>query len=197
MRHVIAATLFALLLSGSVASAGLKLDTITKSPTAGGTKFSKILVVLLDKDTDLRRRTEGGLVRRIPNSVAATTLMPNVDLHDRDAVMNVIKSNGVDGVIVLRNVMMGRDYAITPGAVTWQLYPDMWDYWGGTWAVIEQPGYAIPTTTVSADLAIFSIKDEKVVWAARMTSTDPRSLHDLLDNLVKAGRNELKKQKIT
>ena len=197
MRYLVGVALVAVLFTGSVATAGVKLTTTAKSPAATGVAFKKILIVLLDKDNDLRRRAEGGLARRIPNSVAASQLMPDVDLHNRDAVMSAIKTNGVDGVIVLRNVMMGRDYAITPGTAYVALYPDMWDYWGGTWAVIESPGYAIQSTSVSADIAIFSISDEKMVWAGRMTSTDPKSLRDLLDDLVKVGRNELKKQKIT
>lgn len=196
MRYVIAVCLFLLVLSGSVASAGVKLETVTKSPNATPIKFKKVLVVLLDKDDDLRRRAEGGLARRIANGVAAYSLIPAADLKDREKVMNAIKANGIDGVIVMRNVQKDRDYAISSGTVSLAFYGDLWDYWGGTWAVIERPGYAIQSTTVSADIAVFSISDEKIVWGGRMTSEDPKSLRDLLDDLVKVGRSELKKQRI-
>ena len=39
-------------------------------------------------------------------------------------------------------------------------------------------------------------KDEKLVWKGRMTSTDPKSLRTLLDDLVKVGAEELRKQKL-
>ena len=197
MRHFVGFVLLGLVMFTSTnAHAGVKLVTTAKSPEATGLKFNKILVVLLDVDNDLRRRAEGGLARRIPGAVAASAIIPDADIRDRDKVIAAIKSNGVDGVIVLRNVNVGRDYAITPGNVSVMVYPNMWDYWGSTWAVVEQPGYAIPETSVSADIAIFSIVNEKMVWAGRMTATDPQSLRDLLDNLVKVGRSELKKQKI-
>ena len=44
--------------------------------------------------------------------------------------------------------------------------------------------------------AIYAIADERLVWAGRMTATNPKSLRVFLDEMVKEGSKELKRQKL-
>jgi hypothetical protein len=49
---------------------------------------------------------------------------------------------------------------------------------------------------VTVDIILYSVATAKPVWAGRLKSTNPKFLKGLLDDLVKAGSEELKKQKL-
>ncbi|HYV07596.1 MAG TPA: hypothetical protein VFB82_23585 [Blastocatellia bacterium] len=63
------------LLAASAVDADSKLTTSWRDPSVTRVNFTKIVVAFTSKDTDLRRRVEGGLARRIPRSVAANTIV--------------------------------------------------------------------------------------------------------------------------
>jgi hypothetical protein len=176
--------------------ADTKLTTTFRDPKVGKLAYSKIAVAYISPDADLRRRVEDGLARRVRNSVAARTLVPDAEMKDRAAVAERLKSNGVDGVIVVRLVAFDREVDSTPGQLTFVTYPDLWDTWGSSWALVETPGYATMTKTITADIAVFDVATTKAVWSGRLKSVDPKSLRTLLDALVSEGAAELKKQKL-
>ena len=52
------------------------------------------------------------------------------------------------------------------------------------------------TTVVSGEIHLYAVETGKLVWSGTLTSTDPKSLRVLLDELVEAGSTELKKQRL-
>jgi hypothetical protein len=173
-----------------------KLTTTYRDPQVGRLAFNKIVVAFISPDADLRRRVEDGLARRVRNSVAARTIVPDADMHDRAAVAARLASSGVDGAIVVRLVSFDRDVDSAPGQVMFVTYPNLWDTWGSSWALVETPGYATMTKVVTADIAVFDVATTKPVWSGRLKSVDPKSLRTLLDALVEEGATELRKQKL-
>jgi hypothetical protein len=187
----------AVLLAASAALASdTKLTTTYRDPSAGAVTFKKIVVAFISSDADLRRRVEDGLSRRVRNAVAARTIVPDADLRDRDAVRARLESDGVDAAIVVRLAGVDRDVTVGADRLSVVAVPSLWDTWGGSWALTEMPGYAAMTTVVSAEIHLYDVATGKLVWSARMTSTDPKSLRVLLDELVKEGASELKKQRL-
>jgi hypothetical protein len=173
-----------------------KVKTTYRDPSAGTVAFKRIVVALVNGDADLRRRAEDGLARRIKNAVAARTIVPDAELRDRDAVRARLASGAVDGVIVVRLLGVDRDVTVSAGQVSTMPVPSLWDTWGGSWALVETPGYAAMTTVVSGEIHLYAVETGKLVWSGTLTSTDPKSLRVLLDELVEAGSTELKKQRL-
>ncbi len=171
-----------------------KLVTTSKNPSAKPAAFSKIVVVVASKDADLRRRAEGGLARRVRNAVAATTIMPNVALEDREGIKAAIKESGADGVLLVRPLSITEDVNMEASEQYIVEYPSLWSYWDTNWMVVTRPGAVTIEKVVTLEIAIFSVANEQIVWAGRMKTTNPKSLREFLDEMVEMGSKELKKQ---
>ena len=175
--------------------AGTKLTTTWKDPSVAKTNFSKVVMVFIHKDAELRRRVEGGLARRVPRSVAANTLVPDAELQDREAVKGRLSSNGVDAAIVVRLVDLKREKVVSQGESWDVLVPTMWDGWNG-FQTVNTATYMYEERLVTLEIVLYSVATAKPIWAGRLTSHNPKHLKELLDDVVKAGSAELKKQKL-
>jgi len=195
MHKFLRAILIASLVTATAAG-GTKLTTSWKDPNVGKLNFSKIVVTFLSKDDDLRRRVEGGLARRIPRSVAANTIVTDGELKDRESIKAHLVSNGVDGAVVVRLVDNKSDWIVTEGQTWYASLPSYWDSWDSNWLSVHTASYAYREQIVIADIILYSVATAKPVWIGRLKSTNPKFLKNLLDDLVKEGAQELKKQKL-
>jgi len=196
MCRFLRAFLLGSLLVAPVAYAGTKLTTTWRDSQVATANFNKIVVAFISQDADLRHRVEGGLARRISRSVAAHTLVPDDEIKDREAIKTRLLSHGVDGAIVVRLVDMKRETFVSMGD-SWAIgLPLYWDTWDSNWINVRTASYSYEEKMVTADIILYSVTTAKPIWAGRMKAANPKSLKDLLDNLVKAGAAELKKQKL-
>jgi hypothetical protein len=194
MYKTFGSILMAALLTAPVTNASTKLTTTWRDPNVGKVNFSKIVVTFLSKDDDLRSRVEGGLARRIPRSVAANTIVSNEDLKDRETIKAHLQKNGVDGAIVVRLVDFKKDWVVSEGQTWYASLPSYWDSWDANWLPVHTASYAYQEKVVTADIILYSVATAKPVWTGRLKSTNPKFLKNLLDDLVKEGAEELKKQ---
>jgi hypothetical protein len=175
---------------------GSKIATTYRDPEVKTAAFTKIFVAVLSPDADLRRRAEGGLARRIKNSVSATTLVPGDELRDTAALKARLASDGFDGAIVVRPVGVDTEATVSDSRLYATGYPSLTNYWETNWRTVYLPGYVNIEKVVTVEVAVYSVANEKVIWVGRMTSADAKSLREFLDELVKVGAGELKKQKL-
>ena len=197
MRRIsIMFVLLAFFVYTAAAVSDTKVVTTWKATDVGTVNFNKIVVAFLNQDTDLRHRVEDGLARRIRRSVAAHTFVPDSELRDVEAVKARLSSNQVDGAIVVRLAEVAKDVTISPGGVTYTPYPMFWDMWGTGWGVVSTPTLAFEEKVVTAEIIVYSVATAKPIWAGRLKATNPKSLRVLLDDLVKSGSAELRKQKL-
>jgi len=199
MRHVLSAlvlSLIAQISAGPAMALDSKIVTTAKNASAKPAPFTKIMVIVASPDADLRRRAEGGLARRIRNAVAATAAIPDVNLDDREAVKSAIRAAGADGVLLLRPLPTSESVNMEATEQYVVAYPSLWDYWDTNWLVVTRPGAVTIEKIVTVEIAIFSVASEQVMWAGRMTATNPTSLRVFLDDMVDKGSKELRKQKL-
>ena len=195
MLQFLRAFLLAFVLVGS-AAAGLKLTTTWRDPRVSSVAFTKIVVAFISKDDELRRRVEGGLARRIPRSVAANTLVTDKELNDREAVKAHLMSNGVAGAIVVRLVDLQRETVVSQGESWYVAVPSFWDVWEPNMFTVSTATHVYEEKLVTADIVLYSVATAKPIWIGRLKANNPKNLRELLDDLVKAGASELKKQKL-
>lgn len=195
-RTLSALSLAILLASTTFAASEGKIITTSKNSAAKPIAFTKTVVVVASPDADLRRRAEGGLARRVRNAVAATTLLPNVGIEDREAMKSAIKASGVDGVLLVRPLSVDEELTMSESEQYYVNYPDLWNYWDTNWMTVTLPGAFSIDKVYTIEIAIFSVKDEQIVWAGRMKAENPKSLRILLDQMVSVGSKELKRQKL-
>ncbi|HEU4386807.1 MAG TPA: hypothetical protein VFV34_03350 [Blastocatellia bacterium] len=196
MHRFLFAVVLAALVVPSAPGGSAKLTTTWKDPNVTKVTFSKIVVAFLSGDAELRRRIEGGLARRISRSVAANTVVPDEVLTDRAAVKSRLASIGIDGAIVIRVVDVQREKVVSQGESWYVGVPNFWDMWEPTWLTVNTATHVYEERLVTADIMLYSVATAKPVWIGRLTGKDPKNLRELLDDLVKAGASELKKQKL-
>ena len=93
---------------------------------------------------------------------------------------------------------VGQNTNYVPGTAWWgpAPYGTMWGYWGYGYGAVYSPGYMVQETIVTLESNIYSVKEDKLVWASQSRTVDPASVTKLVDELIQATVAEMKKQKV-
>jgi hypothetical protein len=169
-----------------------------KDPTLAPRRFNKVLVVYISKDAGLRYAAEDQLAKRLGNAVPAHTVLPDSLLLDRNKAKAWVKQAGFDGAVVMRPVKVDQETTYVPGQayVVPSTYSSMWGYWGTGWDYAYDPGYVKQDQVMSVETNVYSLADDKLVWASRTKTYNPDSVVKLVDEIVDATVDEMKKQKV-
>jgi hypothetical protein len=197
--------LFPLLLGAILLSGCGSTSTFTstwKSPDAAplGFRGQKVVAAVVLKDEDRRRLAEDRLAQQIAARGAQGrkmySLLPDAAAGDEQAIRAALESAGVKGLIVMQPTYVDRNVHVTPG------------YEGGgsasLWGSSYGSGFAIsystprePTisesTVVYVETRVYSLEQNKLVWAGQSKSTDPETLTELIEALAAATASELQK----
>lgn len=185
------------LLLGACASNSTEVVNSWKDPTAPGRRFNKVLVVFITKDAGLRRAAEDELAHKL-KAVPAYTVIPDSILIDRNKAKAWVKEEGFDGAVVMRPVAVDKESTYVPGQayVVPSHYGSMWGYWGSGWDYAYDPGYVKQDQIVSVEGNVYSVADDKLVWASRTKTYNPESVRQLINDIVDVTVAEMKKQKV-
>jgi hypothetical protein len=191
----LAATLTLLGALGACSSTTTELTNVWKDPNANAVRFTKVLVVCMSKDLAFRRSVEDRIVSQINNGVASYTILSEDELRDRDKAKAKVKAEGFDGAIFVRLASVEKEQQYVPGTVyATGPYSPMWGAYGYGWGAAYTPGYVVESKLVQVTTNVYSVKDEKLLWASRSKTTDPSSVENLVDEVVDANAREMEKQ---
>ena len=186
------------LLLGACASKSTELVNYWKEPGLTPQRFNKVLVVFISKDAGLRQAAENHLAKRLGNAVPAYTVFPDSLLQDKDQARAWVKQQGFDGAVILRPAKVEQETTVIPGqgyAVP-ATYGSMYGYWGYGYDYSYDPGEVEKDQIVSVEANVYSVADEKLVWASRTKTYNPDDISQLIDEIVNATVAEMKKQKV-
>ncbi|MBS0197298.1 MAG: hypothetical protein JSR77_11115 [Planctomycetes bacterium] len=193
--RLLLAVLGALLLTSLVGCETTTVTTVWKSPDPPrATPFNKIVGIVVNATPAERRSAEDQLAAEAKNGrgIAAYTLVPDEDLKDREKVKKVLEANGIDGAVVLRLTATDRQSVYHPPVYTPST--SMYGYREYDLYRNRSPGYTTTTVTIHAEISIYSVSDEKLIWAGSSSTDDPANIQDLVKQVAKASIAELKKQ---
>jgi hypothetical protein len=185
------------LLAGACAS-NTELVTSWKDPGYTPRRYNKVLAVFISKDKSLRHAAEDELAKKLGNAVASYTVMPDALLQDREKAKAWVKQQGFDGAVLLRPARVDQDTTVVEGqgyAVP-ATYGSMWGYWGTGWGYAYDPGYVQQDQVVSVEGNVYSVPDDKLVWASRTKTYNPDDVRQLVNEIVDVTISEMKKQKV-
>lgn len=172
------------------------VTTSWRDPSAGMLSFHRILAAYVTNDPAVRRSVEDKLSRKIPNSFPAYSAVPNLSLTDPQKAREQLRDKLFDGAVVMRVVDVENQQVYVPGSAWYAPYPSFYGYWGASWGMVQSPGYVINNKYVTVETAIYSIKDDKLVWAGRTRTQNPGSAGKLVDETVDAVAKELRSQQL-
>jgi len=89
-------------------------------------------------------------------------------------------------VVDVQNVQSYR------AGVTWYTgYPRFHDFWGASWTVASSPGPVVTDRVVFVETVIYSLSDDRLIWAGRTATENAGSVSDLVERTVDAVGREL------
>ena len=124
--------------------------------------------------------------------------MKGMDVQDRDQARAMVEKAGFDGAVIMHMVRQDKETVYSPGTTWWGSapYTSMWGYWGYGWGTAYQPGYISNDHYVTIETNVYSVKDDKLLWASRSESINPETVSKLIDRVISATVKEMKKRKI-
>jgi hypothetical protein len=177
--HRFALLLIALLLA--VMAGGCASTRITsewKDESLSRLPLRKVLAVFQIADPGQRRIFEDQMAREFPNTTPSYTVLGDDEVRNTERVKARVRELGFDSVVIMRVVAVERQQSYVP-PTPWVVpvhYVDLWGYWTLGWAEVYQPGYIRTDRVVRIATTIYSVPDDKLVFASESETFDPASL---------------------
>ena len=187
------------LLGLAACSAPTKLEKSWKEPAVGSLKFSKVLVVAISPDAEMRRAAEDAIkanVKSVPTIASYEVVMNKDTLKDRTKMASIIEDSGADGIIMLRPVTDAKEVPSETGEVP-PPYTGMWGYYTrpyGMSAMYMDAGMG--EGVVGIETNIYDVKSENLVWSGFTKTKNPKDLTDLINQVAAAVKAKLQQQQL-
>jgi hypothetical protein len=185
----------------AVACASTGFVSTWRAPDAqpGTFQGKTVVAVFMSQDEALRRGVEQTLAteltRRGAKGVPAYSIVPTSEMRDQAKAKARVAAAGAAGIVMLR--LVGREqeisgdpngYYIATSAASWG------GYWGVGWSGVYDPGYLKTETVLHIETLVFSLEQDKLVWAGQSKTTNPKDVDALVRDLVGKVAAEMKSQ---
>jgi len=202
MRRLPTVAAAALVLAGiEAAAAGPSFKTTWRATDTSGVSFQgkKVAALVITRDDNLRISSEEQLAREITargvNGVATYRMAPKEELVSAERAKPWFERGGVEGVVALRPTKY-TDTVYTPRVWTESSYSTLWGYYGYGWGSTTLPGDWSEDTTIVVETLVFSVPQNKLLWAGVSSTTNPKAQPQFIKQLVDAAVKEMRKQKL-
>jgi hypothetical protein len=184
-----------------LAGGGVKFVKTWKNPDAqpGSWKGKKVAAFVMTLLNDARQGAEQALARELTQrgaqGVPGYTIVPREAEKDRVAAKRILADAGITGAVLMQVVDVQQDIVAT-SAQSYYTGPNVstftgfWDY---GWGMVYTPGTVDAKTTVMVETLIYSIDQDKLVWAGTSKTTNPDKVGEVIKKLAGAVGSEVKK----
>jgi len=160
-----------------------------------------VAALVMSQDESIRYPAEEALAREITArgavGIAAYRVVPKELLQDKEKAREFLEKADVVGVVAMRVVGKDKEIRSSPGTY-WgaPYYSSFWGpgYWGWGWGGVYDPGYLRTDTIVLVETLIYSLPQNRLVWAGQSETTNPSEVGKLINELTAKVAAELKKQ---
>jgi hypothetical protein len=151
--------------------------------------FRKVFVAYLGADAAVRRVAEDALAAhvRAPEVVPCYRLFPEAQGLEVGAVKARLRAEGFDAAVVMRLAGVEQEVSWEPSA-----YPAHYRSFGGYWGY--DPGVMRTDEIVHVETNLYSLADDKLLYAARSETFNPRSTAKLVDEIAADVADDLEKK---
>ena len=159
----------------------------------------KIAAFVLSSRDSIRLGAEETLARELTSrgaqGLAGHTIVPKEVTEDEDKVKELLSSEGVVGAVVMRVVSQNQQISSSPGTVwyTGSYYPSFYGYWSYGWTAMYQPGQVRSDNIVSIETLLYSVTEDKLLWAGLSKTTNPDTIPKFINALVNEAGKEIRK----
>lgn len=179
--------LFGLLLALLAGCASTEIVSSWRDPAFARVPFGKVLVVFQHRDQGLRHEMERTMAEEIRNGVPAHAIFRDEEVQNLDLVKQRVRQEGFDSAVIMRIAGVEREVSYVPGRLysvpSW--YHGFYGYWGWGWRAVYDPGYLRSDRIVSISTNVYSVADDKLVWASQSETFNPASLRGAVAEVVR------------
>jgi hypothetical protein len=161
-----------------------KLAATWTEPGATPLHFKHMIVAFTTTDETLRRNVEDKLAAQIPNSTQSYKVMGMKVAQDSTLIRQHLNELGFDGALVMKVANVDAKVTYVPGNYWYGSPYSFGPYWGYAWGYPYDPGYVNVDQVVSVETQIFSLTTDKLIWAGRSETTNPKSAAKLANAVV-------------
>jgi hypothetical protein len=187
----------------AVACASTSFNSTWKNPAAepGNFKGKKVAALIVSKEEGVRYGAEDALARELTArgavGIAAYSLIPKELIQDKDKAKEFLEKADVAGVVAMRVVGKDKEISSSPGGY-WggPAYATFWGagYYGYGWGAVYSPSYIQTDTIVIVETLVYSLPQNKLVWAGQSETTNPSKVGPFIQELVRKAAAEMEKQ---
>jgi hypothetical protein len=161
-----------------------------------GKKVAAFVMTLL-KDT--REGAEQALARELTQrgaqGVPGYTVVPPEAEKDRVLAKRILADAGIAGAVLMQVVDVKQDTVATAGQAYYlgpsvSTFSGFWDY---GWGMAYAPGAVGSKTTLKVETLVYSIDQDRLLWAGTSKTTNPKKVSEVIKKLVDATGNEVRK----
>ena len=189
----------------ATACASTSFHSTWKNPAAepGNFRGQKVAALVMSADPAVRFGAEDALARELTArgvvGIPAYSLIPKELTQDKDKAKAFLEKAEVKGVVAMRVVGKDKEITQSPGGY-WggPTYATFWGagggYYGWGWGGVYSPGYITTDTIVIVETLVYSLDQDKLVWAGQSETTNPEKVGPFIKELVAKAAAEMKKQ---
>jgi len=185
-RIALAAAAFAL--SGCATTT---FQSTWKAPDAGPLDFAgeKVVAIIANSDTAVRRGAEHALANELTKrgcvGIPAYAAIPDEVIKDKDKAKAWFEKQGVAGVVVMQVTRQEKELTASGPIYAGPTYGGFYGGWyGWGWGAAYSPGNIRTDTQVFVETLVYSLKQDKLVWAGQSQTTNPEKVHEFIAELV-------------
>ena len=196
------AGLVAIAALSAAACATTTFQSSWRAPGSGPLNFKgkKVVALVVSKEEGVRYGAEDALAREITKQgavgVPAYGQIPKELTQDKEKAKAFLEKAGVAGVVVMR--VVGKDQQMSSSPAAYYGGPYYATFWGGGfygygWGGVYDPGYLRTDTIVSVEILVYSLEQDKLVWAGRSETTNPSKVGPFIQELTAGAAAQMKK----
>ena len=179
------------------ACATTSLQSTWKDPSAAplNLKGKKVVALVVTDEQALRYATEEEAAREITAhgavGIPAYRLLPQAQIRDKERARAIFEREGIEGVVVVRQIAkekaLSGSFSGSPG------YGSFWGpgFWGGGFG---GDGYLRTDTILIVETLVYSLEQNKLVWASQSKTINPTQVGSFMRELSKTLGTEMEKQ---
>ncbi|HYC35404.1 MAG TPA: hypothetical protein VEC19_03210 [Usitatibacter sp.] len=167
--------------------ASTEITSAWRDPALSSVPFRKVLVVFQHNDPALRHALERTMAAEIPNSVPAHAIFGDEEVRDVERVKVRVRDEGFDSAVIMRLTGVEREVSYVPGRLyaVPSYYHGFWGYYGWGWRSVYEPGYMRSDRVVNIATNVYSVRDDKLVWASQSETFNPATLRTAVAEVVR------------
>jgi len=191
------------LVAATMGCASTKYVSSWQAPVEGPIEFDnkRVAAVVVSADETTRRVGETALAREISKrgraqGVASYTLISGDGAKDKEAAKKILRDANIEGAVVMHVISSEQEISYSPGT-SWYgptpYYGSFYGYWGYGWGMAYDPGYLRTDKVVMVETLVYSVAQDKLLWAGKSKTTNPSDVQKLIRDLADGAAKEMRK----